>query len=100
MNILLLEDDAAIAAALEAFLTEKGCRVTRCAALSEARELVEAALPDVAVLDWNLPDGEGAALCRELRRRWPRLPLLLLTVRRLARVPLMARRSASIPPRS
>lgn len=81
MNILLLEDDAAIAAALEAFLTEKGCRVTRCTALSEARDLVEAALPDVAVLDWNLPDGEGAALCRELRQRWPRLPLLLLTVR-------------------
>ena len=81
MNILLLEDDTAIAAALETFLTEKGCRVTCCASLSQARSLLETALPDVAVLDWNLPDGEGTDLCRELRQRWPRLPLLLLTVR-------------------
>lgn len=81
MNILLLEDDTAIAAALETFLTEKGCRVTCCASLSQARSLLETALPDVAVLDWNLPDGEGTDLCRELRQHWPRLPLLLLTVR-------------------
>ncbi len=81
MNILLLEDDTAIAAALETFLTEKGCRVTCCDSLSRARSLLETALPDVAVLDWNLPDGEGTDLCRELRQRWPRLPLLLLTVR-------------------
>lgn len=81
MNILLLEDDTAIAAALETFLTEKGCRVTCCDSLSQARSLLETALPDVAVLDWNLPDGEGTDLCRELRQRWPRLPLLLLTVR-------------------
>lgn len=81
MNILLLEDDTAIAAALETFLTEKGCRVTCCASLSQARSLLETALPDVAILDWNLPDGEGTDLCRELRQRWPRLPLLLLTVR-------------------
>ncbi len=81
MNILLLEDDTAIAAALETFLTEKGCRVTCCDSLSRARSLLETALPDVAVLDWNLPDGEGTDLCQELRQRWPRLPLLLLTVR-------------------
>lgn len=81
MNILLLEDDTAIAAALETFLTEKGCRVTCCDSLSQARSLLETALPDVAVLDWNLPDGEGTDLCQELRQRWPRLPLLLLTVR-------------------
>ena len=81
MKILLVEDDTAIAGALEAFLTQKGCQVTVCPTLSGARELLAAALPDVAVLDWNLPDGQGADLCRELRQRWPRLPLLVLTVR-------------------
>ena len=81
MKILLVEDDTTIAGALTIFLTEKGCRVTVCPTLSGARELLAAALPDVAVLDWNLPDGQGADLCRELRQRWPRLPLLLLTVR-------------------
>ena len=81
MKILLVEDDTAIAGALAAFLTQKGCQVTVCPTLSGARDRLAAALPDVAVLDWNLPDGAGADLCRELRQRWPRLPLLMLTVR-------------------
>lgn len=81
MKILLVEDDTAIAGALTTFLTEKGCRVTVCPTFSGARERLTTALPDVAVLDWNLPDGVGVDFCRELRQRWPRLPLLMLTVR-------------------
>lgn len=81
MKILLVEDDTAIAGALTAFLTQKGCRVTVCPTLSGARDRLATDLPDVAVLDWNLPDGQGADLCRELRQRRPGLPLLLLTVR-------------------
>ena len=81
MKILLLEDDPAIAGALGTFLTEKGCTVTGCASLAGARQLLEDGLPDAAVLDWNLPDGDGAAFCRELRQRYPRLAILLLTVR-------------------
>ena len=81
MNILLVEDDTAIAGALETFLTEKGCRVAVCPTLAGARELLGTALPDVVVLDWNLPDGAGADLCRELRQHRPGLPLLMLTVR-------------------
>ena len=81
MKILLVEDDTAIAGALAAFLTQKGCQVTVCPTLSGARDRLATTLPDVAVLDWNLPDGAGADLCRELRQRRPGLPLLLLTVR-------------------
>ena len=81
MKILLVENDTAIARALTTFLTEKGCRVTVSPTLLGARDQLATTLPDVAVLDWNLPDGAGADLCRELRQRWPRLPLLLLTVR-------------------
>ena len=71
MKILLLEDDPAIAGALGTFLTEKGCTVTGCASLAGARQLLED----------GLPDGDGAAFCRELRQRYPRLAILLLTVR-------------------
>lgn len=82
MNILLLEDDTAIAAALETFLTEKGCRVTCCASLSRARSLHETA-PARTWPYWTgiCPTGKAQTLCQELRQRWPRLPLLLLTVR-------------------
>lgn len=37
--------------------------------------------PDLCLLDWNMPDGEGDALCRFIRSRWKELPIIFLTVR-------------------
>lgn len=79
--ILIVEDDPAIAGALASFLAGKGCTVARCSNLQETRIQLDGPLPDAAVLDWNLPDGDGTSLCRELRAQYPALPILLLTVR-------------------
>ena len=47
--------------------------------VAEALARVPAARPDVAVLDVQLPDGNGVELCRELRSRLPELRCLMLT---------------------
>ena len=46
---------------------------------SSALARIPAVKPDVAVLDVRLPDGDGVAVCRELRSRLPRLACLMLT---------------------
>ncbi|SDR91414.1 response regulator [Agrococcus carbonis] len=40
---------------------------------------IAAALPDVALLDMRLPDGDGIDLCREIRSRHPEVRCLVLT---------------------
>jgi DNA-binding NarL/FixJ family response regulator len=53
--------------------------VGEAATAAEARVRLPVVHPDVAVIDTRLPDGDGAALCRELREADPGLACLLLT---------------------
>ncbi|TQF04342.1 response regulator transcription factor [Kitasatospora acidiphila] len=46
---------------------------------AEALSRIPAVLPDVAVLDVRLPDGNGVEVCREIRSRHPDVRCLMLT---------------------
>jgi len=47
--------------------------------VTHALARIAATLPDVAVLDVRLPDGDGIELCREVRSRHPEVRCLMLT---------------------
>lgn len=87
MNIqpvaLVVEDEDDITTLLAFSLRKAGFAVTCVKNLSEARAQVKKALPDVVVLDWMLPDGEGIAWLNAVRAdaRTARLPVLMLTAR-------------------
>jgi DNA-binding NarL/FixJ family response regulator len=51
-----------------------------CATLAAARAAFAAGVPDVVVVDVNLPDGDGLELVRELRQAHPRLGIVVLTM--------------------
>jgi len=63
----VLEDDPDLTVAGEA------------GSVAEALARVPAVRPDVVLIDMRLPDGDGAALCRELRERVPGLRCIVLT---------------------
>ncbi len=84
-NILLAEDETAIADTVLYALRADGFEATHCLtgrdALQAARARVSAVEPfDLAILDIGLPDVDGFTLCRELRRGGD-LPVIFLTAR-------------------
>lgn len=46
---------------------------------AEALALLEESRPDLLVLDMQLPDTDGVALLREIRRANPKLPVIITT---------------------
>lgn len=81
VELCYVEDDVVIASAVKEYFESKKFKVTICTTLGEARNILEVHVPSVVLLDWNMPDGQGDALCRWIRRRWKELPIIFLTVR-------------------
>jgi two-component system, OmpR family, catabolic regulation response regulator CreB len=67
-TVLIVEDEIAIADTLVYALNAAGLLARHVATLAEARTALNAATPDLLILDLGLPDGSGLDLCREIRR--------------------------------
>ncbi|MFD9796631.1 response regulator transcription factor [Streptomyces sp. NPDC059070] len=80
-TVLVAEDDPGVRSTLDQLLRFEGYRVLLASDGLEALELLDRHSPDVAVVDVVMPGLDGLALCRMLRRRGDRLPVLVLTAR-------------------
>jgi two-component system phosphate regulon response regulator OmpR len=79
-RILLIEDDARLAAMVAEYLGGVGYRVEVAETGRAGLERLAREPFDAAVLDLMLPDMDGLDVCRALRARSP-LPVLMLTAR-------------------
>jgi DNA-binding response OmpR family regulator len=68
-SILVVEDDPITRRIMSRSLQSEGWRVSTASTSRDASALIERYSFDLIVLDRLLPDGEGLALCRELRGR-------------------------------
>ena len=82
-RVLVVEDEPAIAELIAINLRHGGHQVTLAANAEQARFEVDAALPDLVVLDWMLPGQSGLSLAKFWRsaERTRELPVILLTAR-------------------
>ncbi len=81
MHVLLVEDDPRLHDLLGRVLSDESHQVSRAKTLAEARALARQQRHDILVLDRMLPDGDGLALCEELRSAGDLIPILMLTAR-------------------
>ena len=81
MRILLVEDERKISAYVKRGLEESSYAVDPAYTGREALDWAESAPYDLIILDILLPELDGLSVCRELRRRGDRTPVLILTAR-------------------
>lgn len=80
-DVLLAEDDAAIAEPLARALTREGYG---CEVVTDGAQALEKALDhryELLILDLGLPEIDGLEVCRRVRAERPQLAVLMLTAR-------------------
>jgi DNA-binding response OmpR family regulator len=80
-SVLVVEDQPALARLLEKVLAEEGFRVTVAHDGPGGRDAALASTPDAVILDVGLPGLDGLAVCRAIRARGLRMPVIMLTAR-------------------
>jgi len=80
-EIYYIEDDDTIADIVKKYLEQKGNMVLIFQGITEAFDALKQRVPDLVLMDFNLPDGRGDDFCKMLRARWRELPIMFLTVR-------------------
>ncbi len=80
MKILIVDDDPDLLALVGFALSQSGFVVVKAANVPTALKVFAAEAPDLAILDINLPGGNGFDICEEIRRQ-SRIPVMMLTAR-------------------
>ena len=78
-KILVVEDDPDLASLVEDFLTEERHTVEVASNGLYAWEILQAALFDLIVLDWELPEMHGIELLKRFRAAGGKSPVIMLT---------------------
>jgi DNA-binding response OmpR family regulator len=79
-SVLLVEDDARVRRVLHLALQDEGYDVQEAATGEDGLRHLAAAEPDVILLDLMLPDDDGFAVCRRIRRT-SAVPVIIVSAR-------------------
>ncbi|MFN8921745.1 MAG: response regulator transcription factor, partial [Sphingobacteriia bacterium] len=81
MRILVVEDEAGIAAFLKQGLEEEAYAVDVYPDGRQGLDIALSGVYDLLLLDWTLPGLSGLELCRRFRKEFPHTPVIFLTAR-------------------
>ena len=81
--ILVVEDEEPLAELLRYNLEKAGFRTIISSTGEDALQLIQIQPPDLAIVDWMLPERSGIDICRSLRAETDsrKLPIIMLTAR-------------------
>jgi two-component system, OmpR family, KDP operon response regulator KdpE len=80
-KVLIVDDESSIRRALHTTFGTLGYDISEAVTGEQALPLLNASTFDAVLLDINMPGMGGIHACREIRRQFPRVALLMLSVR-------------------
>lgn len=80
-RILVIEDESDIRNFLKDLLVDNGYTVTACKDGIEGLNFLKEKEVDLVTLDLGLPTMSGESVCMEIRKKYPNLPVILLTAK-------------------
>jgi two-component system KDP operon response regulator KdpE len=80
-KVLIVDDEPSIRRALRTTFGTLGFDIAEAVTGEQALPLLRSASFDAVLLDINMPGMGGIAACRQIRHQFPRLAVLMLTVR-------------------
>lgn len=80
MRILIIEDDGGLSRGITFTMEREGYKVECCSGYKQGLAKVQKTPPELILLDWNLPDGDGLDLCKKIRE-FSHVPILMITAR-------------------
>jgi two-component system response regulator HydG len=78
-TILLIEDDPAFTQIIENFLVRKSYMVHTVPNLKEATAFMAKSIPDLILLDYHLPDGNGFDFIKQMAEAGLKIPVVMMT---------------------
>src|SRR3989454_1888836 len=80
-KVLIIEDDASMAAALKDGFAYEGFTVGHARDGAEGLKMASETRPDLVILDVMLPKMSGLDVCRQIRKEANAVPIIMLTAR-------------------
>lgn len=80
-RVLIADDDAHIRELAALFLQSEGFEIVEAGNGVEALSIIEDSGIDMVILDIMMPQMDGWDLCRDIRNRYPDMPLLMVTAK-------------------
>lgn len=80
-TIVIVEDDEDLSTYLQQILTSKRYTVFPASTGAQALQLINEVQPSLVLLDLTLPDIRGEVVCQEIKKLFPKLPIIMVTAK-------------------
>jgi CheY-like chemotaxis protein len=88
--VLIVDDDEVIRSLLRLTLPDEGYDLVEAEDGDQALQIIAARQPSLVLLDWRMPGTSGEGVLTALKRRYPDLPVIVLTAEPEAKVRTLA----------